>query len=199
MESLWLRRVFYYLNRFFMVPMFRLGFGPFMGNPFSGYIMVLKVIGRKTGKVRYAPVNYAIENGNIYCIAGFGKIADWYRNLRAHPNIEAILPGGAIAGVAEQVDDPGERLRIIRRIMINAGFAGFFYGYDPRKASDEQVVSSTADVPLIRIRPIGIGNGASDPSGWAWMGTVISTVLFVAWWMNRRQTDEGRKRETEPD
>jgi len=109
-----LRRIFFYLNKFFMVPMFRLGLGPFIGTPFGGYIMVLKVIGRKTGKTRYAPVNYAIANGNVYCLAGFGTISDWYRNLLAHPNIEVLLPGGAIAGIAEQVIDSNERLRLIR-------------------------------------------------------------------------------------
>ena len=35
-----LRHIFSVLNRFFMVPCFRLGLGPFMGNPLSGYIMV---------------------------------------------------------------------------------------------------------------------------------------------------------------
>ncbi len=52
------RRIFWFLNTFFMVPLFRLGLGPFFGNPLSGYIMVLKAIGRKSGKVRYTPVNY---------------------------------------------------------------------------------------------------------------------------------------------
>jgi len=41
---------FWFLNKFFMAPLFRLGFGPFFVNPLTGYIMVLKVIGRKTGK-----------------------------------------------------------------------------------------------------------------------------------------------------
>jgi len=85
-----LRRFFWFLNKFFMVPMFRLGFGPIMGNPFTGYIMVLKTIGRKSGKLYYVPVNYTIHEGNIYCISGFRKEADWYRNLRAVPEIDAL-------------------------------------------------------------------------------------------------------------
>lgn len=182
-----LRRVFWYLNRYFMVPLFRLGLGPWMGSPFGGYIIVLKVIGRKTGKVRHAPVNYAIENGNVYCLAGFGGLSDWYRNLLAHPNVEVIMPGGTIAGVAEQVTDPDERLRMLRRIMINAGFAGFFYGYNPRTVSDEQLLDSTRDVPVIRIRLRGIGSGASDPGGWAWVWSVIGTLLFIGWLFGRKR------------
>ena len=34
------RRIFWILNKFFMVPIFRLGFGPFLGSPFGGYILV---------------------------------------------------------------------------------------------------------------------------------------------------------------
>ncbi len=100
-----LRRAFGYLNRYLMVPLFRLGLAPFIGSPFGGYIMVLKVIGRKTGKLRYTPVNYAIADGNVYCLAGFGAISDWYRNLLAYPNIEAMMPGGTIAGIADTVTD----------------------------------------------------------------------------------------------
>jgi deazaflavin-dependent oxidoreductase (nitroreductase family) len=176
-----MRHGFTYLNRYFMVPMFRLGFGPWMGTPFGGYIMVLKVIGRKTGKVRYAPVNYAIDNGNVYCIAGFGTVSDWYRNLVVNPNVEVIMPSGTIRGTAEHVTDPDERLRILRRVLINAGFAGFFYGYDPRRVTDEQLRESTHDVPVLCIRPHGIGSGASDPGGYAWILTLVSTVLFLAW------------------
>ena len=69
-----LRRIFWYLNRYFMVPMFRLGLGPLMGNPFSGYIMVIKTSGRKSGLTRYAPVNYAILNGSVYCLSGWGHL-----------------------------------------------------------------------------------------------------------------------------
>lgn len=68
-----LRRFFWFLNKFFMVPMFRLGWGGLRANPFSGYIMVLKVIGRKSGKQRPTPVNYAIHQGSIWCISGGGK------------------------------------------------------------------------------------------------------------------------------
>jgi deazaflavin-dependent oxidoreductase (nitroreductase family) len=133
------RRLFWVFNKFFMVPMFRLGFGPFMGNPITGYIMVLKTIGRKTGKIRFTPVIYTIMGGNVYCIAGFGKISHWYLNLKADPNLEVILPSGAIAGVAEDVSDPDESLIAFRRMLKSGGFSGFFEGYNPFRASDERM------------------------------------------------------------
>jgi deazaflavin-dependent oxidoreductase (nitroreductase family) len=174
-----MRRFFRFLNKFFMVPMFRLGLGPFFGNPFSGYIMVLKVTGRKTGKLRYAPVNYAICEGRVYCISGYRQGSDWYRNLRAQPAIEVILPGGAIAGMAAESIDPAIRTTIIRKILQNAGFAGFFEGYNPFRISDEELARKTADMPLICIQPTGLGSGASDPGGWTWIWTPVFTILLI--------------------
>jgi deazaflavin-dependent oxidoreductase (nitroreductase family) len=174
-----MRRIFRLLNRFFMVPMFRLGLGPFFGNPFTGYIMVLKVRGRKTGRLRYAPVNYAILNGQLYCVSGFRQVSDWFRNLRANPEIEVLLPGGAIAGTAQEITDPAVRLPIIRRILQNAGFAGWFEGFNPFRISDEQLGRRVAEMPLVCIQPHGLGSGASDPGGWAWIWAPAITILAV--------------------
>jgi deazaflavin-dependent oxidoreductase (nitroreductase family) len=103
-----MRRFFRFLNRFLMVPMFRLGLGALIVNPVSGYIMVLKTVGRKTGKARRTPLNYAIVDGCAYCVAGWGTIAHWYRNLQATPNVEILLPGGSVSGIAESVDEAAE-------------------------------------------------------------------------------------------
>jgi deazaflavin-dependent oxidoreductase (nitroreductase family) len=182
-----MRRFFRILNRFFMVPMFRLGFGPFFGNPFWGYIMVLKIVGRKSGKLRYAPVNYAIHGGKVYCLAGFGRTSDWYRNLRAAAAVEAILPGGAIAGTAQEVQAPAERRLIIRQILKNGGFAGFLEGFNPYRIDDQALMERTAGMPLICIQPVGLGSGASDPGGWAWVGMPAAALLLVlaAWLLLR--------------
>jgi deazaflavin-dependent oxidoreductase (nitroreductase family) len=174
-----MRRIFWFLNKFFMVPMFRLGFGPFFGNPLTGYIMVIKAIGRKTGKVRFAPVNYTIHKGNIYCISGGRKTSDWYRNLRAIPDIELILPGGAIYAHMDEIDDLDDRVLIIRQVLKNAGFAGFFEGYNPFTITDEELRNKVADLPLLRFQPLGVGNGASDAGGWAWILALLLTIVIV--------------------
>jgi deazaflavin-dependent oxidoreductase (nitroreductase family) len=174
-----MRRFFHFLNKFFMVPIYRLGLGPLFGNPFTGYILVLKVIGRKTGKLRFAPVNYAILNGNIYCLSGFGK-SDWYRNLLVHPSTEVILPGGTISAAASVETDPAIRIKAVRKVLQNGGFAGFFEGFNPFRVSDEDLLQKTADLPLIRLSPQGLGNGASDPGGWAWIWMPVVLAALVA-------------------
>ena len=173
------RRIFWFINKFFMVPMYRLGFGPFFGNPFTGYILVLKTIGRKSGKVRYVPVNYTIHKGNIYCISGGRKTSDWYRNLHTNPEIEMMLPGGAIYARMNEIDDLDDKTLIIRQVLKNAGFAGFFEGYNPFTITDEELRLKVSDLPVLRFQPLGLGNGASDSGGWAWILAIIITILFV--------------------
>lgn len=173
------RRSFWLFNTLFMVPMFRLGIGPFMGNSITGYIMVLKTVGRKTGKIRYAPVNYTIHKGNIYCLAGWGHFSDWYRNILATREVEIILPGGPLFGAVEEVTDLDERRITLRKILKNAGFAGFFERLNPFTATDEVLLRKTANLPLLRIHPLGIGNGASDPGGLSWLWTPVSIILTI--------------------
>jgi deazaflavin-dependent oxidoreductase (nitroreductase family) len=175
-----MRRVFWFLNRFFMVPLFRLGMGPFVGNPITGYIMVLKTIGRKTGKTRYTPVNYALKNGDVYCMAAFGKVAHWYKNLKANPNLEVILPSRPISGVMEEVADPHEALEAAKQIFKNSGFAAIFEGYVPfREIPDEKIKALLKRVRILRIHPTGVGSGASDPSGWLWVSMIVLVILLI--------------------
>jgi deazaflavin-dependent oxidoreductase (nitroreductase family) len=175
-----MRRIFWLLNKFFMVPMFRLGFGPIFGNPFTGYIVVLKTIGRKSGNVRFVPVNYTIHKGNVYCVSAARKESDWYRNLHANPEIEMILSGGAIYARMEEIDDLDDKVLITRQILQNAGFAGFFEGYNPFTISDEELSAKVADLPLLRFQPLGIGSGASDSGGWAWiLGLAFTLVVII--------------------
>lgn len=173
------RRGFSIFNKLFMVPMFRLGFGPFIGNSITGYIMVLKTVGRKTGKVRYSPVNYAIHKGNVYCLAGWGRLTDWYRNLITSREVEIMLPAVTLFGAVEEVNDLEERRIILRKILQNAGFAGFLEGFNPFRVTDEVLLRKTANMPLVRIRPVGMGSGSGDPAGFAWVWTLVSLVLIV--------------------
>lgn len=181
MASRVMRRILKFLNIFFMVPLFRLGLGAFVGNPITGYIMVVKTIGRKTGKERYVPVNYAILDGNIYCMAGFGKGTHWYRNLQAQPSIEIIIPSGPLAGLAEDVTNSEEAIRVIRQLLKNSGLAGFFAGFNPFTVSDIELREKTKDFPLVRVRPTGVGSGAGDAGGWLWILSLV--VLVVVLWL----------------
>jgi deazaflavin-dependent oxidoreductase (nitroreductase family) len=175
-----LRFIFRQLNKFFMVPAFRWGFGRFVGTPFGGYIMVLKTIGRKTGLVRYAPVNYALMDGKIYCLSGFGKIAHWYKNIQAQPQIDIILPSATLSGTAATVTDQDEWLTACRQILKNSGFAGFLAGFNAWTISDDDLRTKGSEMIVLRITPNGIFAGAADPGGKLWLWLTLAAILIVA-------------------
>ena len=179
MASRVMRRILKFINMFFMIPLFRLGLGSFVGNPITGYIMVVKTIGRKTGRERYVPVNYAILGGNIYCMAGFGKGTHWYRNLLTQPNIEIVIPSGPLAGVAEDATNSEEAIVVLRKLLKNSGFAGFFAGFNPYTISDIELREKTKDFPLVLIRPTGVGSGAGDAGGWLWILSLVVSVVVL--------------------
>jgi deazaflavin-dependent oxidoreductase (nitroreductase family) len=173
------RYIFLYLNKYFMVPMFQLGFGFLIGNPLTGYIMVLKHTGRKTGLLRYTPVNYVIIDGHLYCIAGFGKRSHWYLNIQTNPKLEIMLPGRTIYAQAEEVTDPDEALLATKQIFKNAGFAGFFEGYNPYTAPDKKFQETLQRAPVLRMHQTGIGAGPADPGGRLWLSLTIGALAII--------------------
>jgi deazaflavin-dependent oxidoreductase (nitroreductase family) len=175
-----LRRAFRLMNKGFMVPAFRLGLGPLLGSPYGGYIMVIKTRGWKSGRTRYTPVDYAIANGLVYCIAGFGDRSHWIKNLRAEPEAELLLPGGALACRMETVEDEAEKRQALRQVLVNSGFAVYaFEGINPHRVTDMKLAELLQTYRILRFRPTGIGAGAYDPGGWFWLWPVAATVLLI--------------------
>ena len=181
------RRGFRVMNHWFMVPMLRAGLGPWMGTPLGGWILLLRVRGRKSGLVRANPLSYLVADGAAWVMAGFGGRTEWYRNLRADARVEVVLPGRTFVCSAEVVDDPEVRRRIIPRLVRATGLPGFLVGCNPYRSSDERLLAATAWVPLIRLRPASepICAGSDDPGGLGWVWRQAVVVLAGAWLVGR--------------
>ncbi len=145
-----LRRFFHTMNRF-MVWMWKRGWGKWINfwPAVIGRIMVIKHRGRKSGREYLTPVNYAIVEGEIYCMAGFGSISDWYRNMLVNPRVELWLPDGKSVACAEDVSDSPNRVFLLRQVVIASGFAGPLFGMNPRKLNDEQMDNATKECRLV--------------------------------------------------
>jgi len=168
-----------YLNPF-MVTLWRLGLGPWVNSwpAVSGRIMVIANVGRKTGCKRLSPVNYAIVDGEIYCVAGFGAVSDWYRNVLANPNVEVWLPNSWWRGVAEDISDDPRRLDLMRQVLIASGFAGYVAGLNARKMSDAELDAATRSYPLLHIHRVLACTGPGGPGDWAWVWPLATLALL---------------------
>jgi deazaflavin-dependent oxidoreductase (nitroreductase family) len=141
------------LNRYIVVPAFTNGLGGLISNPLTGRIMVLKLTGRKTGKIRYTPVNYAVIEEDLYCYQGRHLKGEWYLNILANPQVEAILPGRTLKGFAEEVKDAKERTNAILQILRGSGLGAFIYGFNPFTVTDDALLMKIEGIPVIRIKP----------------------------------------------
>ena len=190
-NSDWIRQVFRWVNKA-MVWMFQLGTGPYLfPNPWSGRIMVLTHTGRKSQQPRRTPVNYAILDGEIYCMAGFGAQSDWYRNVKINPLVEVWLPEGWWEGATEDVSDDPRRAEIIYKVALNSGFAAPAAGVDPRKLTPAQVAEVAASYRLVKIHRIVPRTGPGGPGEFAWVWQVLSFVLAALLLLRPR----GRRRQ----
>ena len=174
------RQFFKLLNKL-MLSMWRLGLGRFMQNNQSGYIMVLITTGHKSGLRRRAPINYARDDDIVYCLPGFGARTHWYRNLMADPKCEVWLPDGQWNGVADEISDADERLEILCRVLIRAGFATrLVEGLDPAKISEEKLheLGERYD-KLLRIKLVSQvteQTGPDKPGDLVWVWPVVAVV-----------------------
>jgi deazaflavin-dependent oxidoreductase (nitroreductase family) len=163
-----------------MLFMWRLGMGPSINIWPDGFgqIMVLEHTGRKSGKKHRTPVNYVLIDGDIYCTAGFGAVADWYKNIRQNPQVEVWLPDSWWGGIAEEDIDPQRRLPIMRKVLRASGFAARTMGVDSNTISDEELDKVTRDYRLIRIRRTVARTGPGGPGDLAWVWQVATYVLL---------------------
>lgn len=184
-----LRQTFRHFNRL-MVDLWRLGLGSWVNlwPSVGGQIMVIVHTGRKSGLKRYAPVNYAVVDGELYCTAGFGSGSDWYRNVMANPQVEVWLPNGWWTGTVEDVSRSDRRLALLRRVLIGSGIAARMVGLHPVKMTDSELASATARYPLIRIHRVEARTGPGGPGdlAWVWPVTVLA-LLPLVWWRRGRK------------
>ena len=183
-------RVFKALNRWFMIPASRAGLGAWIGSPIGGYVLLLRAKGRKSGLVRETPLSYLIADGSIWVLAGFGPRTDWYRNLLAEPAVEVMLPGRLVHGRASEVRSLEVRRRIVPAISRATGLPSFLGGFNPWRATDEDIIAALSFVPLIRIdaNEGWLDAGGDDPGGKAWIWrqlVVLGVTLLVARAMRR--------------
>ncbi len=132
---------------------FKIGLGRVISNPLVGQVMVLKFRGKRTGKIYYTPVSYAVIDGKIYCYQRKRLKGQWYLSLMANPEVEILLPDGHILGFTEDVKDSKEREAAMRQILKSSGLGSFVYGFNPNTASDKLIWEKTRGIPVVRITP----------------------------------------------
>lgn len=180
-----LRRVFHQMNRA-MVMLWRVGLGRLMNVWPQGFgrLLVLEHRGRRTGARYLTPVNYTRAGDDLYCIAAFGARTDWYRNLIAGAGGAAWLPDGRWE--IEAMDASGERRRLdlMRKVLIDSGFAAPLFGLHPHRMDDASLAEATAEYCLVRLRPLRRTAAKGGPGDLTWIWIPVGAAM--TWFLLRR-------------
>lgn len=174
------KRVFRVLN-FFQVLMWRLGLGRWLSMfpSTTGTYLVLTHYGRKSGRKYRTPVNFAQFEGDLYITAGFGSVSDWYQNIIANPQVEVWLPDGWYVATANDVKVDHETLPILRKILINSGFAAPMMGIHPNRLSDDELLELCKEYRLVRIQRSAPRTGNDGPGDLVWLWPLLVILLVT--------------------
>ncbi len=174
-------------NKYVIVPALRMGLGRYVSNPFTGYLMILRTRGRRSGEMRDAPLGYTIVGEYVYCVAGFGRQTHWVQNVRADPNVEVTLPSRSFSGLAEEVTDEAERGRVLPLLLRSMGaIAWMIWMGNPWRDAPEAITARCGGMPLVRVRATAIAAGPEDPGGRYWVVPLAASALVTLWWLNGR-------------
>jgi deazaflavin-dependent oxidoreductase (nitroreductase family) len=117
----------------FMVALYRLGVLPLFG--LGKRMMLITTRGRKSGQLRHFPVGYARIDNVIHVFSGWGRGANWYKNLLAHPEEVSVQVGfRRFPARAKVLDDPRDIQRTLERFVRQApSQARDLMGWDPER------------------------------------------------------------------
>lgn len=179
-----LQRAFLPFNRWLMGPMLRSPLWPFVGNPFTAHLLLLRTRGRRSGQLREAPLGYVIRDGSVYVVAGYGSATPWFLNLVADPAVEVRLPGRTIGGRAEVVTDDAEWAGAFRALMGSFGLVGRLVDGDIDTLSDAELIATHRTLPVVRITAVDppgpLAAGAWDPGGRGWVAAYLGLSAGIA-------------------
>lgn len=183
-----LRRGFHRVNRG-MELLWRLGLGRFADVWPHGFgrLLVIEHTGRRSGSRYRTPINYTVAGDDLCCVAAFGERTDWYRNLLSAPDTAVWLPDGRWEATVADVSDRPDRIDIMRRVLIDSGFAARLFGLNPHRISDKDLAEATATYRLMRIHPVRRQAASQGPSDLAWIWLPIGAAISVLLLRRRRK------------
>jgi deazaflavin-dependent oxidoreductase (nitroreductase family) len=134
--------------------------------------LLLCHVGRRSGH-RYRTVLEVVgsvaESGETVVVSGFGRSADWYRNVRVSPTVEVTVGRQRFRAVHRELAEPEalavltayeRRNRWIRPVLRRV--LGRLVGW-PYDGSDEARRRLVGQLPLVAFRPTGNVDTGNDP------------------------------------
>ena len=96
---------------------YRLGMGSLVGHK----VMILTTIGRGSGSKRRTPLWYVREGDVVFCLSGWGESSDWWKNVRATPDVRLHIGARRWQTHGRFIEDPEEVKRVLGMFLDKYG------------------------------------------------------------------------------
>ncbi|WP_084530629.1 nitroreductase/quinone reductase family protein [Nocardia miyunensis] len=120
---------------------------------FSGKLLIITVVGRKTGREYANPVGYATHEGDLLV----GTAARWRRNLRDGEPVRVTLRGKEIDADWEVITDEEQLVELYRIILeqnpVHGRFAGISLDADGSVNRTELRTALGKGTAVVRLHP----------------------------------------------
>jgi deazaflavin-dependent oxidoreductase (nitroreductase family) len=119
-------------------------------------ILLLTHTGRKSGKRYVTPLQYEEIDGAYYIGAARGQKADWFRNVKANPNVEVAVGRKVFHALAELVTDPARVADFLEyRLKRHPLMIGLMMKLHklPMRPSREQFLELSQTTALVILHP----------------------------------------------
>ncbi len=87
-------------------------------------VLLLTTTGRATGLPRTTGVSFLALDDHYVVFSGWGVRSNWYRNLRAHPEVVIQVGRRRLRATARLVDDPARRRELMRLMRDRSARCG---------------------------------------------------------------------------
>ena len=126
----------------------------------SRCIMLLTTHGRKSGLPRTGALSFMPVEDHFVVFSGWGTTSNWYRNVRANPDVTVTIGGRRLRGEARLVEDPARRAALMRQMQLRSAGCGppralrplirltGIFDYD---AEIDMAVAANGSLPVIEI------------------------------------------------
>jgi deazaflavin-dependent oxidoreductase (nitroreductase family) len=99
-------------------------YGPIADLLRSRCVMLLTTLGRRSGRPRTGGVSFMPLDDHYVVFSGWGVTSNWYRNLRANPEVSIKVGRKQMRATAHVVEDPARRTALMLQMQARSAACG---------------------------------------------------------------------------
>ena len=127
---------------------------------FGNFILLLKTTGRKSGKKRYTPLEYRLDEttGNFIVMAGWGGRTDWYLNACRNPCVHVQAGRRKFYARAEKLEDEQVAQWLYHVVQVNRRSLKIWsrWAGEELDGTFEGLLRAAKHFPSLRLKPMEI-------------------------------------------